>query len=83
MSSQTEKSRNPLISIIRMHDADHIKTMRGNSIKKKKNQAFLLQMSDGIFGKHIFLLLLPGMVLCLANLWSFPPGMYGKVLVDG
>lgn len=31
---------------------------------------------------YYFLLLLHGKVVCLVNLWGFPPRMYGKILVD-
>lgn len=55
MSSQTEKSRNPLISIIRMHDADLIKTMRGNSIKKKKSTVLIANERWNIWETHLFI----------------------------
>lgn len=42
------------------------------------NQVYLLIFSDELLGKNIFLLVLRGKVLCLTNLWCFPPEMNRK-----
>lgn len=66
-----QKSINPLMSIIRMQGKQWGKLLTW--------VVYLLIFSDELLGKNIFFsLVLQGKVLCLTNLWRFPPEMNRK-----